>query len=54
MYPFWDYKRDRWKRDAGLRLDFLLLSPEVAAKLMDAGVDRAARAQENPSDHAPA
>ncbi len=54
MYSFWDYKRRRWERDAGLRLDHLLLSPEAAARLVDAGVDRDERGAEHPSDHAPA
>ena len=40
MFTFWDYKRQRWPRDAGLRLDHLLLSPQVAARLQKAGVDR--------------
>jgi exodeoxyribonuclease-3 len=54
MYTFWDYKRNRWARDAGLRLDHLLLSPALAARLADAGVDRAVRGEEGASDHAPA
>jgi len=54
VYTFWDYKRDRWARDAGLRLDHLLLTPDVAARLADAGVDRKARGREGASDHAPA
>ena len=54
MYTFWDYKRNRWPRDAGLRLDHLLLSPSLASKLVDAGVDRAVRGEPNASDHAPA
>ena len=54
MYTFWDYKRGRWGRDAGLRLDHLLLSPEAAARLTAAGVDRTVRGLENASDHAPA
>jgi exodeoxyribonuclease-3 len=54
MYTFWDYKRDRWRRDAGLRLDFLLLSPPLARRLTAAGVDRAVRGQPGASDHAPA
>ena len=41
MYTFWDYKRDRWRRDAGLRLDHLLLSPPLVRRLVQAGVDRA-------------
>ncbi len=54
MYTFWDYKRDRWPRDAGLRLDHLLLSPALAPRLSKAGVDRAVRGEEDASDHAPA
>jgi exodeoxyribonuclease III len=54
VYTFWDYKRDGWARDAGLRLDHLLLSPEVAKRLVDAGVDREVRAEPHASDHAPA
>ncbi|MGY3446040.1 MULTISPECIES: exodeoxyribonuclease III [unclassified Bradyrhizobium] len=53
MFTFWDYKRQRWPRDAGLRLDHLLLSPEVAARLAKAGVDRDIRGEEGASDHAP-
>jgi exodeoxyribonuclease-3 len=54
MYTFWDYKRDRWRRDAGLRLDYLLLSAPLASQLVAAGVDREVRGQEASSDHAPA
>jgi exodeoxyribonuclease-3 len=53
VYTFWDYKRDRWARDAGLRLDHLLLSPSVAERLADAGVDRNVRGENGASDHAP-
>lgn len=54
MFTFWDYKRDRWPRDAGLRLDALLLSPQIAGRLRSAGVDRAVRGEDGASDHAPA
>jgi exodeoxyribonuclease-3 len=54
LYTFWDYKRDRWARDAGLRIDHLLLSPSLAPRLAEAGVDRAVRGLPNASDHAPA
>ena len=54
MFTFWDYKRNRWPRDAGLRLDHLLLSPALAAHLIKAGVDRKPRGEEGASDHAPA
>lgn len=52
-YTFWDYKRDRWRRDAGLRIDHLLLSPALAPRLCAAGVDREVRGVEGASDHAP-
>ena len=54
LYTFWDYKRDRWARDAGLRLDHLLVSPDLAPRLRAAGVDREVRGQPGASDHAPA
>ena len=54
MFTFWDYKRNRWPRDAGLRLDHLLLSPDLAKRLSDAGVDRWVRGKDGASDHAPA
>ncbi len=53
MYSFWDMKRQGWPRDAGLRLDFLLLSPRLAPRLRAAGVDRDVRGRDNASDHAP-
>ena len=52
MFTFWDYFRDHWPRDAGMRLDHLLLSPVVT--LLDAGVNAAVRGAEGASDHAPA
>ncbi len=54
QYTFWDYKRGAWPRDAGLRLDHLLLSPSLAPRLADAGVDRDVRGAPGASDHAPA
>ena len=53
LYTFWDYRRNRWDRNAGLRLDHLLLSPQVAPRLKAAGIDRPVRAMEDASDHAP-
>jgi exodeoxyribonuclease-3 len=53
VYTFWDYKRDRWARDAGLRIDHILLSAAVSKRLADAGVDRAVRGGPGASDHAP-
>jgi exodeoxyribonuclease III len=46
--------RNRWPRDAGLRIDHLLLSAQAAQRLVEAGVDRQVRGSENASDHAPA
>lgn len=53
IYTFWDYRRHRWTRDAGLRIDHILVSKSLQRKVQDAGVDRALRGAENPSDHAP-
>jgi DNA polymerase I len=53
MYTFWHYLRSRWQRDAGLRIDHVLLSPAAADRLEAAGVDRGARGQPGASDHAP-
>ena len=54
MYTFWDYLRQRWPRDAGLRLDHLLLNRAATARLKAAGVDRDVRGEHGASDHAPA
>lgn len=54
MFTFWDYFRNHWQRDAGLRIDHLLLNPVLAEKLVAAGVDRWVRGQAKASDHAPA
>ncbi|HET9206823.1 MAG TPA: endonuclease/exonuclease/phosphatase family protein, partial [Burkholderiaceae bacterium] len=54
MYTFWDYFRNRWERNAGLRIDHLLLNRAATERLAEAGVDRAVRGREKPSDHAPA
>jgi exodeoxyribonuclease-3 len=53
IYTFWDYFRNAFGRDAGLRIDHLLLNPAVATRLVDAGVDRNVRGWEKASDHAP-
>jgi exodeoxyribonuclease III len=54
LWTFWDYKRDRWAKDKGMRLDHLLLSPKMAERLVQGGVDRWTRGELNSSDHAPA
>ncbi|WP_010215721.1 exodeoxyribonuclease III [Sphingomonas sp. PAMC 26621] len=53
VWTFWDYQAGAWQRDAGFRIDHLLLSPIAADRLIDAGVDKAYRAREKASDHAP-
>lgn len=53
VYTFWDYFRNAFGRDAGLRIDHLLLSPVLAKRLVAAGVDRHVRGWEKSSDHAP-
>ncbi len=54
IYTFWDYWRNAWGRNAGLRIDHLLLSPALAPRLAAAGVDRTVRGRDGASDHAPA
>jgi exodeoxyribonuclease III len=53
VYTFWDYMRGSWGRNAGLRIDHLLLSPSLATSLKAAAVDRDVRSWEKSSDHAP-
>jgi len=54
LWTFWDYERNRWPLDKGMRLDHLLLSPAVCDRLAGGGVDRWVRGEDNASDHAPA
>ena len=54
IYTFWDYFRNAYGRDAGLRIDHFLLSPSVSKRLEAAGVDKQVRGWEKTSDHAPA
>lgn len=53
IYTFWDYFRNAYGRDAGLRIDHFLLSPQVEGRLLNAGVDKHVRGWEKTSDHAP-
>jgi exodeoxyribonuclease-3 len=53
IYTYWDYFRNRFARDSGLRIDHLLLNAPAAARLQSAGVDKYLRARDKPSDHAP-
>ena len=54
LWTFWSYLRSRWQADKGMRLDHLLLSPELSGKLHSGGVDRWVRGEAEASDHAPA
>ena len=53
VYTFWDYQAGAWQRDAGFRIDHLLLSAQAADRYRDAGVDKHVRGREKASDHAP-
>jgi len=53
QYSYWDYQGGAWQKDNGLRIDHLLLSPQAADRLNDAGIDRAPRGKEKASDHTP-
>jgi exodeoxyribonuclease-3 len=53
IYTFWDYFRNHWERNSGLRIDHLLVSRDLAGRLEGAGVDRWVRGQPRASDHAP-
>jgi len=53
IYTYWDYKRNRWPRNAGLRIDHLLISEPLKPLLINAKVERDVRGQEGASDHAP-
>lgn len=53
VWTFWDYQAGAWQRDAGFRIDHLLMSPMAADRLIDSGVDKTYRGREKASDHAP-
>jgi exodeoxyribonuclease III len=53
VFTFWDYFRQHWEKNSGLRIDHLLLNPLLSPKLLEAGVDRWVRGQPGASDHAP-
>ncbi|MEI4486343.1 exodeoxyribonuclease III [Frigidibacter sp. MR17.14] len=52
-YSFWDYQAGAWEKNNGIRIDHLLLTPQAADLLADAGIDREVRGREKPSDHVP-
>jgi len=53
QYSFWDYQAGAWKRNLGIRIDHLMLSPQAADRLIEAGIDKAVRDGDKPSDHVP-
>jgi exodeoxyribonuclease-3 len=53
LYTFWDYQAGAFQKDDGIRIDHLLLSPQAADRLVDAGIDRKVRGWDKPSDHVP-
>ena len=53
IYTFWDYQAGAWQRDSGLRIDHVLLSSDLAERLISAIPDRQERAEAQPSDHVP-
>jgi exodeoxyribonuclease-3 len=53
LYTFWDYQAGAFQKDDGIRIDHLLLSPQAADRLIDAGIDRQVRSWDKPSDHVP-
>jgi exodeoxyribonuclease-3 len=52
-FTFWDYQAGAWERNDGIRIDHLLLSPQAADLMRDAGIDRDERGRDKPSDHVP-
>jgi exodeoxyribonuclease-3 len=52
-YTYWDYQAGAWQRDLGIRIDFALLSPQAADRLVGAAPQKAVRGREKPSDHVP-
>ena len=53
LFSFWDYQAGSWQKNDGIRIDHLLLSPQAADRLTDAGIDRHVRSWDKPSDHVP-
>jgi exodeoxyribonuclease III len=53
VYTFWDYQAGAWERNNGIRIDHVMCSAQAADRLVDAGIDKAVRGGEKPSDHVP-
>ena len=53
VYTFWDYQAGAWERNNGIRIDQSCFSPQAADRLEEAGIDKAVRGGDKPSDHVP-
>jgi exodeoxyribonuclease III len=53
VYTFWDYQAGAWERNNGIRIDHVMCSPQAADRLEAAGIDKAVRGGDKPSDHVP-
>lgn len=53
IYTFWDYQAGAWRRDDGIRIDHVLLTPQAADRLVTCQIDKEIRGREKPSDHVP-
>jgi exodeoxyribonuclease-3 len=53
VYTFWDYQAGAWERNNGIRIDHVMLSPQAADRLEEAGIDKGVRGGDKPSDHVP-
>jgi exodeoxyribonuclease-3 len=53
VYTFWDYQAGAWPKNAGIRIDHVLLTPQAADRLVACGIDAEVRGREKPSDHVP-
>jgi exodeoxyribonuclease III len=53
VYTFWDYQAGAWERNNGIRIDHVMMSPQAADRLEEAGIDKAVRGGDKPSDHVP-
>jgi exodeoxyribonuclease-3 len=53
QYTFWDYQAGSWRKNQGIRIDHIMLSPQAADRLGTSGIDREVREGEKPSDHVP-
>ncbi|WP_020591836.1 exodeoxyribonuclease III [Kiloniella laminariae] len=53
VYSYWDYQKEAYQHNNGIRIDLMMLSPQAADLLMASAIDKAPRGKESPSDHTP-